>query len=44
MMSRIGWGGKQNTIYKGVKPSPSRRVLKPWGEAQKGKPEKVNIC
>ena len=26
------------------KPSPNRRVLKPWGEARKEKPKEDNIC
>ena len=42
-MSHIGWGGEQTTIYKGVK-TFLRCVLKPWGEAQKGKPKEDNIC
>ena len=25
-------------------PSPTRRVLKPWGEAREGKLEEDNIC
>ena len=29
VMSHIGWGGEQNTLYKSVKTFPSRRVLKP---------------
>ena len=26
--SHIGWGGERSILYKGVKPLPSRRVLK----------------
>ena len=30
VMSHIGWGGEETTIYKGVEtPSTSRRLLKP---------------
>ena len=35
VMSHIGWGGEQNTIYKVWKPSPNRRVLKPERESSK---------
>ena len=28
VMSHIGWGGEQNTFYKGMETSPSIRVLK----------------
>ena len=28
VMSHIGWGGEQITLYKGVETFPSRRVLK----------------
>ena len=34
--SHIGLGGEQNTIYKGMEPSSSIRVLKPWGKVQWG--------
>ena len=37
--SHIGWGGERNTLYKGVGPLPSRRVLKTLSEARKGKPK-----
>ena len=37
VMSHIGWRGEQP-------PSPSRRVLKSWGEARKRKPKEDNIC
>ena len=33
------WRGERNIPYKGVEISPYRRVFKPWGEAQKGKPK-----
>ena len=44
VMSHIGWGGEQITLYKVWKPSPSRRILKSRGEARKGKSKEANIC
>ena len=43
VMSHIGWGGEQNTLYKVWKFSPSMRVLKPLGEARKRKPKGNHI-
>ena len=42
VISHVGGGGEQNTLYKGVETFP--RVLKLWGEVWKGKPKEDNIC
>ena len=41
-MSHVRWRGEQTTIYKRVETFP--HVLKPRGEARKGKPKEDNIC
>ena len=42
VMSHIGWGGEQTTIYTGVwKLSPSRRVLSFEGKLERERPKKT---
>ena len=40
VMSHIGWGGEQITIYKGVETFPSRRVVKALRGSSKGKAQR----
>ena len=44
MMSHIGWGGEQNTIYKSVETFPYQTRFKALREARKGKLKEDNIC
>ena len=39
--SHIGWGGERSILYKCVKTSPSRSVLKRWGKSRKESPKKT---